>query len=177
MKKLLCVLSVLFILVMASIVPQIAQPEKVFAATTDDVTVTVTPAFVGISCNPSSYDFGIVAASATPSTAEDWATIDNTSTVQTDQTISVTTNTWAGGVTWAHSDTATAGADTAGLKANQDGTWGVGDIIIKNAAPNYIYENCPALTDYAFGIKLWAPTSYTDGVEKSITVRISAVAG
>lgn len=147
------------------------------AATSADITVTATPSYIAISCNQSTYDFGTVAASATPSTATNWATIDNTSSVQTDQTIAVTTNTWSGGVTWTHSDTATAGADTAGLSANKGGTWGVGDVIVKYSAPNYIAENQAATTDYSFGLKLYAPTSFGDGVQKSITVRISAAAG
>ena len=148
-----------------------------FAATTADVTVTATPAYVAIADNQTSYDFGVVAVSTTPSTSTDWCAITNTSTVQTDITISVTGATWSGGVTWTHSDTCTPGADTAGLKTNRGGTWGVSDIIIKNAAPEYIYENCPALTDFDYGIKLWAPSSYTDGVEKENTVRVSAAAG
>ena len=148
-----------------------------FAATTADVTVTATPAYVAIADNQTEYDFGVVAASATPYTSESWCAITNTSTVQTDITISVTGATWSGGVTWTHSDTCTPGADTAGLKTNRGGTWGVSDIIIKNASPEYIYENCPALTDFDYGIKLWAPTSYTDGVEKENTVRVSAAAG
>ena len=66
---------------------------------------------------------------------------------------------------------------TAGLKANRGGSWGTGDIIVKFASPNYIYENCPITTDYSFGLKLWAPTVFTDGAQKTITVRITAVAG
>ena len=170
MKKYLASFLLVVVMVLGMAVPTLA-------ATTDDITVTATPAYVAISANQSSYDFGVVAASATPSTAEDWCTIDNTSTVQTDQTISVTTNSWAGGVTWTHSDTATAGADTAGLKSNKGGTWGVGDVIVKFDTPNYIAENQAATTDYAFGLQLIAPSSFTDGVEKTITVRISAASG
>lgn len=147
------------------------------AATSQDITVTATPTFISIACNQTDYDFGTVAASATPSTATNWATITNSSTVQTDQTIAVTTNTWSGGVGWTHSDTATAGADTAGLSANKGGTWGVGDVIVKYSTPNYIAENQAASTPYDFGLKLYAPTSFSDGVEKSIVVRISAAAG
>ena len=170
MKK--YILSIILAL-MVLLVPAVPA----FAATTADVEVTATPAFVAIADNQTEYDFGVVATSTTPYTSENWSGITNTSTVQTDITISVTGATWSGGVTWTHSDTCTPGADTAGLKANRGGTWGVSDIIIKNAAPNYIYENCPALTDFDYGLKLWAPTSFTDGVEKSITVRVSAAAG
>ena len=53
---------------------------------------------------------------------------------------------------------------------------GVDEIIIKYTSPNYIYQNCPANENYSFGLKLIAPTSHSDGVQKSITVRITAVA-
>jgi hypothetical protein len=170
MKRLLVSLVLALVLVMSFSAP-------VLAATDADITVTATPEYIAISCDQSSYNFGVVAASSTPSTTTTWATITNSSTVQTDQTIKVTTATWSGGVTWTHSDTATPGENTAGLKANRGGTWGTGDIIIKYDTPNFIYENCPATTNYSFGLKLIAPTSFTDGVQKSIVVRISAVAG
>lgn len=170
MKKLFLslVLGLLLVLVVAS---------PALALTTADVDVTATPAYVTISCNQTVYNFAVVAASSTPSTTTAWATITNGSTVQTDQTIGVTTATWAGGVTWTHSDTNTPGENTAGMVTNRGGTWGVSDVIIKYDTPNYIYENCPASTGYSFGLKLYAPTSFTDGVEKSITVRVSAAAG
>lgn len=170
MKRLL--LSLVLALVLAIIPCSVA-----FAATTADITVTATPNYVGISIDIPTLDFSGVDAGVDEQTLTDYFTIDNVSTVQTDQTISVTTATWAGGVTWTHSDTATAGADTAGLKANKDGTWGVGDVIVKNSSPNYIAEDQAATTDYSFGLKLIAPTSFTDGVEKSITVRVTAAAG
>ena len=129
-----------------------------------------------ISVLPISYDFGVVAESTTPYTATDYFTITNNSTMQTDQTISVTSANWTGGVTWTHSDTATAGSDTAGLKANKDGTWGVGDVIVKYSSPNYICENCTANTSYSFGLKLISPTVFSDGVEKEIVVRVTATA-
>ena len=170
MKKLLISLLVALTLVLL-------PATGVFAATTADVAVTATPAFIAITDNVTSYDFGVVAASSTTQSNEDWVGITNTSTVQTDITIAVTSATWAGGVTWTHSDTATAGVDTAGLKSNRGGTWGVSDVIVKFNAPNYIYENCPAATSFTYGIQLKAPTSFGDGVEKSNTVRISAAAG
>lgn len=146
---------------------------------TSSVQFAVAPPSVApdISVSPIFYDFGVVAESTTPYTATNYFTIDNTSTMQTDQTIAVTTSTWSGGVGWTHSDTATPGANQAGLLSNKEGTWGVGDVIVKFDTPDYIAENQPASTDYGFGLKLIAPTSFGDGVEKAITVRITAVAG
>lgn len=64
--------------------------------------------------------------------------------------------------------------------ASNNATWGVGDVIVESditGTPNYIYENCPANVSYTYGLKLVAPSSFNDGVQKSIIVRISAVAG
>lgn len=170
MKKLFFSLILAIALIMLPLIP-------ILADTTADVSVTATPEYIAITDNVTDVDFGVVSASSTPYTDTSQIGITNTSTVQTDQTISVTTSTWAGGVTWTHSDTATAGADTAGLESNRGGSWDSGDVIVKNASPNYIYENCPATTDYDYGLQLIAPTSFGDGVEKSITVRVSASAG
>lgn len=148
----------------------------VFAATTADVTVTATPQYIAISDNVSDYDFATVAASSTTNTSTEYVGITNTSTVETDQTIAVTTANWSGGVEWTHSDTATAGADTAGLVSERGGTWGAAEVIVKYATPNYIYEDCPATTDYDYGLSLVAPSSFGDGVEKEIIVRVTAAA-
>jgi len=151
----------------------------VFAATTADVTVTATPSFIGISDNAASYDFGVVSVSTNYTISESYVGINNTSTVQTDHTISVTTANWTGGIDWAHSNTATAGADTVGLVSNNS-TWGAGDVIVESdigGTPNFIYENCPADVDYSYGLMLVAPTTFSDGVQKSVIVRVTAVAG
>jgi len=168
MKKLLALLIGLGLL---------AIPVAVQAGNTADITVTATPQTINIGVNPDSYDFGTVEPSATPYTSTTYFTLSNTSNTQTDQTISVTTSSWSGGSGWTHSDTCTQGADTAGLKANRGGTWGTGDIVVKYSSPLYIYEDCPANTGYSFGLKLWAPTSFSDAVTKQITVRVTAVAG
>ena len=141
------------------------------------IEVNYTADAVAITVSPTSYGFGLVDESTTTNTTTNYFTIDNTSGVQTDQTISVTTTTWSGGITWTHSDTATSGTDTAGLKANKGGTWGIGDVIIKYTSPNFIAENQAALTDYSFGLSLISPTVHNDGVQKTIVVRVTAVAG
>ena len=137
----------------------------------------VTVSEPAITVSPTDYNFGVVAVSSIPSTTTVYFAIDNTSTMQTDQTISVTTENWTGGQGWFHSDTATAGDNTAGILTNRGGIWGTGDVIVKYNSPNFIYENCPPTTDYSFGLKLKVPTIFNDGVQKSIVVRITAVAG
>lgn len=152
----------------------------VSAATTADVTVQATPAFVGITDNATTYDFGVVATSSTTNSTTDFIGITTASTVQTDVTISVTTANWTGGVDWIHSNTATAEADTVGLNSQRGGVWGASVVVVESdvgGTPNFIYENCPATTNFDYGISLKAPTSFSDGVQKVVTLRISAVAG
>lgn len=149
----------------------------VSAATTADVTITFTPATIDISDDAAEYDFGAVTDSSEPYTPTDEVAITNNSNIQTDITISVTAATWTGGNAFTHSDTATPGADTVGLKSNRGGSWGSGDVIVKYSSPNYIYEDCPASTNFDYGLKLYAQTSASDAVEKTNTVRISAAAG
>ena len=150
----------------------------VFAATTADVTVNATPAFISITVSypgsPTPYDFGTVAESATPSTTTSYFTITNSSSVLTDNTVGVTTATWSGGDGWTHSDTCTPAANTAGLKANKGGTWDTDDVIVKFSSPNILADDQAITTDWNFGLKLYAPTSFSDGVEKEIIVRITA---
>lgn len=162
----------LIIGILVALMLALAPATGVMAATTADQTVTFTFAYIAIADNVTSYDFGVVAASSTTETPAGYVGIDNTSSVQTDQTISVTGATWTGGAAFAHSESATPGADTVGLKANRSG-----DVIVKNASPNNIYENCPATTDYTYKLILLAPTTGSDGVQKTNTVRVSAAAG
>lgn len=129
-----------------------------------------------ITVSPATYNFGVVIESSTPSTTTSYFTITNTSTMITNNTIGVTTSTWSGGVTWAHSETATAGSNQAGLLSNKGGTWGTGDVIVKYTSPNTIAANQAANTNWNFGLKLIAPTAFTDGVQKQIIVKITASA-
>lgn len=146
-----------------------------FAATTADVTVTATPSYIAIGVTPNTYDFGIVAASSNTTTANTtYFLISNNSSVTTNMTISVTGATWTGGTPWTHSDTATVGADTVALYANAGGTFGTGDVIVKNAAPNKIKTNQAATTNFSYGLDLLAPTSFSDGVQKTNVVRVTA---
>jgi hypothetical protein len=172
-KRFIEILRTLAVIAVLSTIVVWATPAL---AATADITVTATPSYVSISCNKSSYDFGVVAAGANVTTDEGWAGITNDSSVVTDHTISVTTGTWSGGVGWTHSDTAIKGEDQAGMLANKGGTWGTGDVIVKNASPNILADNQAANTGYSFGLTLLAPSSFTDGAVKSITVRVTAVA-
>jgi hypothetical protein len=175
MRKVIVVILAVLALVVGMAIPA-------FAATTADVIINVTPSVVAISVTPSAdYDFGVQATSATPSTTTTYFTIDNTSTVQTDQTIAVTSATWEGGTyDWTHAEDGAPGASTVGLKANKGGTWGVSDVVVAYTTPLNLAENQAATTDYSYGLKMWVPTSFNaseTGTEKTNTVRVSAAAG
>jgi len=150
---------------------------EVYASPNASVTVNFTPAYIALTDNVTSYDFGVVSTSSTTNTTTTYIGITNTSTVQTDITIAVINNTWTGGNAYTHSDTATPGADTVGLNSQRGGTWGASVVVVQYTTPQYIYENCAALTDFDYGLSLKAPTSYSDGAEKTNEVRIAAVAG
>jgi len=140
------------------------------AATTADIAINATPAFVSISNSPDNYGFGTVQTSTNYSTAQGYFTITNDSTVNIDIAISCNSS-WAGGVTWTHSDAGTPGADTAALYASQDTN--AFDIIVKNASPNNLISNT-AEASIAWELRLCAPTSFSDGVLKTNTVTLTA---
>ena len=149
-----------------------------FALQTADVTVNATPAYVSISCNGTAlgWNFGVVAASSTTNTTNTRFEIDNLSTVITNQSIKVTTTNWtSAGIDWVHNDAATIGADQAALIANKGG--GGANVNVKFAAAfENIATNQAATTDYTFGLTLLAPSSFSDGTEKTNTCRITATA-
>jgi hypothetical protein len=164
--------SLLGVLLAVVLVLGISVPA--FAATTQDVTVTALPTFLSISNAPSSYAFGAVAASGTPATTQGYFTITNGSSVNTDIAIASTSANWTGGVGWVHSDTATAAADTAGLKcSNNTNIFGT---FVRAAAPEKIESNIPATKNPAWELKLYAPTSFADGALKTQVVRLTVTA-
>lgn len=162
--------AILFALAMAAI-----PVTPAFASTTADVTVTATPEYIAISVAPTTYDFGVVATSSNTTTDNtSHFTITNTSSVTTNMTISVTTTNWTGGTQWISSDAGAVGANTAVLYANAGGTFGTSDVLVKNGSPNKIKTNQGATTNFYFGLDLLAPTSFSDGVQKQIVVRVTA---
>jgi len=74
-----------------------------------------------------------------------------------------------GGTTWTLSDTATAGANTYGLKV---GISSYSIIVKKTAAYNSLVSNLAAAASQSFGIQFLAPTSFSDGVMKTGTLNL-----
>lgn len=146
-----------------------------FAATTQDVTVTATPTFISIANAPATYDFGAVAASSTPATAQAYFTITNGSSVPIDITIGAQTANWTGGVGWVHDDTgAGAAADTAGLMSSNN--TGAYNIAVHNVTPQELTADVPVSTNPQWELKLYSPSSFADGAEKTMVVRLTAAA-
>ena len=168
MKKFL----VSLVLMLALLAVMLGPALPVFTATAANVSINATPSYVSISNSPNNYGFGTIAVSTNTSTAINYFTITNGSSVNINIAIGCN-STWAGGVTWTHSDTGTPGANTAALYATPNtAAW---NIIVKNAAQQNLYSATATATLY-WGIRLMAPTSFGDGVLKTNTVTLTATA-
>jgi hypothetical protein len=160
--------------VLVALVFSLGIGSPVLAGTTTDVVVTATPSYLSIGATPGSYNFGAVDTSTNYSTTNGYFTVGNNSSVTCNVTIGVTSANWSGGDGWGHSETATAGDSIAGLVSSNN--TGAFNVIVKQAAPhNQIYPNLPATPQtFTFELKLVAPTSFTDGTQKTQTVRLTA---
>jgi hypothetical protein len=151
-----------------------AIPLSVYAATTSTVTVTFTPQTIALGATtPNTWAIGYVADSATAQTATGYFSTANTSNVATNIAISCAT-TWPGGTAYTHSETATAGADTVGLKSSPN--TGAFDIIVRNGTPLELKHELAAVTACVWEAKFYGPTSHSDAVEKSNTIVLTATA-
>jgi hypothetical protein len=141
-----------------------------FADTTQDVVVTATPTFVSITNDHATFDFGVVAASSTPNTTEDYFTVTNDSTVNID--VDIVCDGWSGGATpWIYG---ASGPDTALLNASDgDGAY---DVEVDDATPTLLHTTAGAGDDFTWELQLEAPSSFSDGDEQTTTVTISASA-
>jgi hypothetical protein len=81
-----------------------------------------------------------------------------------------------GGAAWTLSDTATAGTDIFGLKAGRSGTNDYAVIVKKNAPYNILVSNLASGSSQQWGLKLFAPTEFSDEVTKTGTVTLTATA-
>ena len=157
------------------------------AATSQDVTVYATPSYISIANSPSTKDFGTVSANSTywsngsaPTfpldDTECFFSVNNTSSVN----IAVTINTvdWTGGVGWTCADNATPSADTFGMYAGASGISLEGDMVIvkKTETYNTLKTTTTAGEDFKWEFKLLTPTEFTDSVQKTGTVTLTATA-
>lgn len=124
-----------------------------------------------IANTPSGKDFGVVEHDSVVSTGLGYFNITNSSVCSINVTISGTDIT--GGTTWTLSDTATPGASTCGLKAGLNG--GSYDVIVRKTAPyNTLISGLAGGASQGWGLQILAPTQYTDAVQKTGTVTLTA---
>jgi hypothetical protein len=124
-----------------------------------------------ISNTPSSHDFSAVAEGVSPETGLTNFSVTNNSGFAINITISGTDMT--GGITWALADDGSPGTNIYGLKAGLEG----GDYTItvkKNAPHSTLVSGLAGLATQKWGLKLYVPTSFSDGVQKTGTVTLTA---
>jgi hypothetical protein len=162
---------------LVSVILTVVAPFAVMAATTADVTVTATPTYIAITNTPNMYDFAAVAASSITNTAGGTScfTANNTGTVESNITVVavLTAGNWTGGTQWVHSETGAGGVDTAGLSAGTD-SGAIHDITV-NTTVQLLYGNLIAANHTHWGLQLRAPTSFSDGTQKTMIVRLTIV--
>ncbi len=124
-----------------------------------------------ISNTPSSHTFSAVGPNATLSTGLNHFSVTNNSGSAVNITISGTDLT--GGTTWTLSDTATPGVATYGMKAGLNG--GAYNVIIKKNGPyNTLKSNLADSASQGWGFQILSPTEYTDSIQKTGTITLTA---
>ncbi len=185
MKRLILTLVVTLALVLTQVVPALA-------ATTQDVTVTATPTYIALTNDLASWAIGAVAesdantywwdsdgngyGSAPVGSFEDGemaATITNTGSVAEDIDVKFVSAAFTGGVGWTVAGT--VGADTVVVKAGKTGDANEAAMIVLTASDQELVGSLASS-----GTKKWIlhleTGTFTDGVAKSGTVRLTASA-
>jgi len=142
-------------------------PSAVSAAVTDTITITATGAEVNISIDVAGWTVnsgyvyeGETYTSETDLSAGGTFTVTNNGAEAVD--IVVTGRSMkdaADSDTWTLSDTATAGADTFGMKAGNNDGDDTYDTIIKNSSGNTLMDELAGSGTQDFGLQFIAPTS------------------
>lgn len=163
-------LITLALLAMGLIGWDLANGKLVFGATTANVTVNATPAYVVITCNETDYDFGVVTAGSTDNTTTTYFSISNNSTVGI--TITIKSSNWYTLETnnWTYGEPA---EDTGNFTAWSDNSsdW---DIVIEENTPVNLVTGVPVSTNVSWGLLLNAPTSFTYGDAQSANLTLTA---
>ena len=172
-------------------------PAQVEAADSQNVTVTATPAFIGIANAPGTWDINGITGSGkiAPSTtywtnplgdttsptvggaldAEARFTITNTSTIAIDLTVTFPNH--AGGDASTNSDNDTPGANAFGARSYFTGQASGAWALAKAAAPVVGKDALAATTDIKWGLKYQSQTgAWTSGTAMTSTVNILATA-
>jgi len=120
-----------------------------------------------ISNSPSSYAFGTLDESSSYQTGLTHFTVQNDSGY--DVKITIRGSDMTGGIPWTLSDT--PGTDTYGLKAGlESGSYNITVTTTNTTLIGNLTDN----SSQSWGFELLSPTSFSDGVEKSGTVTLTA---
>jgi len=150
----------------------------IFAATSQNVTVTATPSFISITNSPGNFDFVVVTAGTTPNTTTGWFTVTNDSTVTID--INIQCNGWSGASSWTYGSP--IGIDTGYLAVSSTfggvgGSSGAGNYDVDILLDSTDYLLCDDLAvgnDPDWELELNAPSSFTFGDQQTTTVLLTA---
>lgn len=167
----------------------------IFAATSDTVSVTATPAFISISVAPDSYSIGGAGATLAPNTTyyanpgsettapsatvldtECVFAITNTSTVATDITVNFPHFTGGDAMQNIGTGYTNNGANSFGVSGYAEGAaWPGGAVTFLNAGSGVFIDGLAATTDIDFGWALLTQTGdWTTGTAMTSTVSVSA---
>ena len=139
----------------------------VFSLIVTSVPVLKVNAQVDISNFPSNYAFGTLEENSSYPTDLDYFTVTNNSAYPVNITISGSNMT--GGIPWTLSDT--PGTDTYGLRAGlKDGSYNITVTTTNTTLIGNLTDN----SSQQWGFELLSPTSFSDGVEKSGNVTLTA---
>jgi len=177
MRKRFWSLTLALALLAASAVP-------VFAATTQQVTVTATPEYIALTNSEASWAAGNVAASGTYWWTSDTeapeepfvdgdmkSTITNTGSIAEDIDIKVAA--FTGGVGWAISTDDSPGEDEVSLRAGITGTANEAAMVQVITTDTELKSNLASSGTVKWCLEMETGT-FTDGVEKSGTVTLTA---
>lgn len=181
MRKLLISLSFALILILSTTIPA-------FSATTQDVTITATPTYIALTNDTATWAAGMLAASTTywwtadsnapapePFEAADMkATITNTGSVAEDIDIKVAA--FTGGTGWTISTDATPSEGEISVRAGITGTTNAAGMVQILTTDSELIDNLAASGTKKWCMNMITPASFTDGVEKSGTVTLTASA-
>ena len=156
----------------------VLAPVATRAATTATVSITATPSFISISNNSTggpNWNIGAVAQSGTAVTAAEYFVITSTSSVAVNVSIYVSA-TFTGGTAWTVATNGAPGSMIVGLYSGiVAGSFN--DVI--SPTPGTVLKSMAGTQSsvlQSWHMKLWAPTVFVDGVQKTGTVTLSAAA-
>jgi hypothetical protein len=119
--------------------------------------------------SPSNYAFGTLNVSSSCQTGLAHFTVYNNSGY--DVKITIRGNDMTGGVTWTLSENAVPGTDICGLKAGLNGE---SYNITVTKTDTILIGNLTDNSSQQWGLELLSPTSFSDGIEKSGNVTLTA---